>query len=212
MLRVLSYSKELETEKLMKEKEQKLRDNFKGIDRAKTTKTLSIPRNSRQHSHQEAGHKWQAHQEERGPQTQILFLVQNVAYDNKFMTDYEVVKDQLPEEWHRVPTKPLHPKKIPVQTAQKKTTPSETRRTGQVAARMVSYGRQDRKVEQNKPQNVWARHQASQREDWEELHSPEGTEEGREEEAEGTDRQEVGDEGWETQLRLQARQPHHHRR
>ena len=50
---------------------------------------------------------------------------------------------------------------------------------------MVSYGRQDRKVEQNKPQNVWARHQASQREDWEELHSPEGTEEGREEEAEG---------------------------
>ena len=103
--------------------------------------------------------------------TQILFLVQNVAYDNKFMTDYEVVKDQLPEEWHRVPTKPLHPKKIPVQTAQKKTTPSETRRTGQVAARMVSYGRQDRKVEQNKPQNVWARHQASQREDWEELPS-----------------------------------------
>ena len=43
--------------------------------------------------------------------TQILFLVQNVAYDNKFMTDYEVVKDQLPEEWHLVPTKPLHPKK-----------------------------------------------------------------------------------------------------
>ena len=127
--------------------------------------------------------------------TQILFLVQNVAYDNKFMIDYEVVKDQLPEEWHLVPTKPPHPKKIPVQTAQKKTTPSETRRTGQVAARMVSYGRQDRKVEQNKPQNVWARHQASQREDWEELHSPEGTEEGREEEAEGTDRQEVGDEG-----------------
>ena len=34
-----------------------------------------------------------------------------MAYDNKFMTDYEVVKDQLPEEWHRVPTKPLHPKK-----------------------------------------------------------------------------------------------------
>ena len=87
------------------------------------------------------------------------------------MIDYEVVKDQLPEEWHLVPTKPLHPKKIPVQTAQKRTTPSETRRTGQVAARMVSYGRQDRKVEQNKPQNVWARHQASQREDWEELPS-----------------------------------------
>ena len=127
--------------------------------------------------------------------TQIPFLVQNVAYDNKFMIDYEVVKDQLPEEWHLVPTKPPHPKKIPVQTAQKRTTPSETRRTGQVAARMVSYGRQDRKVEQNKPQNVWARHQASQREDWEELPSPEGTEEGREEETEGTDRQEVGDEG-----------------
>ena len=169
MLRVLSYNKELETEKLMKEKEQKFRDDFKGIDRAKITKTRSIPRNNRQHSHQEAGHK--------------------------FMIDHEVDKDQLPEEWHLVPTKPLHPKKIPVQTAQKKTTPSETRRTGQVAARMVSYGRQDRKVEQNKPQNVWARHQASQREDWEELHSPEGTEEGREEEAEGTDRQEVGDEG-----------------
>ena len=118
-----------------------------------------------------------------------------MAYDNKFMIDYEVVKDQLPEEWHLVPTKPPHPKKIPVQTAQKRTTPSETRRTGQVAARMVSYGRQDRKVEQNKPHNVWARHQASQCEDWEELHSPEGTEEGREEEAEGTDRQEVGDEG-----------------
>ena len=51
--------------------------------------------------------------EEGGPQrgwlrskTQILFLVQNVAYDNKFMIDYEVVKDQLPEEWHLVPTKP----------------------------------------------------------------------------------------------------------
>ena len=38
MLRVLSYNKELETEKLMKEKEQKFRDNFKGIDRAKITK------------------------------------------------------------------------------------------------------------------------------------------------------------------------------
>ena len=57
--------------------------------------------------------------------TQILFLVQNVAYDNKFMTDYEVVKDQLPEEWHRVPTKPLHPKKLPVQTAQKAKLPPE---------------------------------------------------------------------------------------
>ena len=38
MLRVLSYNKELETEKLMKEKEQKFRDDFKGIDRAKITK------------------------------------------------------------------------------------------------------------------------------------------------------------------------------
>ena len=57
MLLVLSYNKELETEKLMKEKEQKLRDNFKGDDRAKITKTWSIPRNSRQHSHQEAEHK-----------------------------------------------------------------------------------------------------------------------------------------------------------
>ena len=56
-LRVLSYKKELETEKLMKEKEQKFRDDFKGIDRAKITKTRSIPRNNRQHSHQEAGHK-----------------------------------------------------------------------------------------------------------------------------------------------------------
>ena len=120
--------------------------------------------------------------------TQILFLVQNVAYDNKFIIDYEVVKDQLPEEWHLVPTKPPHPKKIPVQTAQKKTTPSETRRTGQVAARMVSYGGQDRKVEQNKPQNVWARHQASQREDWEELPSR-----------------------VQLKMHLQARQPHHHR-
>ena len=53
MLRVLSYNKELETEKLMKEKEQKFRDDFKGIDRAKITKTRSIPRNSRQ----EAEHK-----------------------------------------------------------------------------------------------------------------------------------------------------------
>ena len=57
MLRVLSYNKELETEKLMKEKDQKFRDDFKGIDRAKITKTRSIPRNNRQHSHQEAGHK-----------------------------------------------------------------------------------------------------------------------------------------------------------
>ena len=57
--------------------------------------------------------------------TQILFLVQNVAYDNKFMIDYEVVKDQLPEEWHLVPTKPPHPKKIPVQTAQKAKLPPE---------------------------------------------------------------------------------------
>ena len=57
MLRELSYNKELETEKLMKEKEQKLRDNFKGIDRAKITKTRSTPRDSRQHSHQEAGHQ-----------------------------------------------------------------------------------------------------------------------------------------------------------
>ena len=55
--------------------------------------------------------------------TQILFLVQNVAYDNKFMIDYEVVKDQLPEEWHRVPTKPLHPKKIPVQTGTEEANP-----------------------------------------------------------------------------------------
>ena len=38
MLWVLSYNKELETEKLMKEKEQKFRDDFKGIDRAKITK------------------------------------------------------------------------------------------------------------------------------------------------------------------------------
>ena len=35
---VLSYNKELETEKLMKEKEQKLRDDFKGVDLAKTTR------------------------------------------------------------------------------------------------------------------------------------------------------------------------------
>ena len=48
--------------------------------------------------------------------TQILFLVQNVAYDNKFMSDYEVVKDQLPEERHLAPTKLLHPKKMTVQT------------------------------------------------------------------------------------------------
>ena len=38
MLRVLSYNKELETEKLMKEKEQKLRDDFKGVDLTKTTR------------------------------------------------------------------------------------------------------------------------------------------------------------------------------
>ena len=37
MLLVLSYNKELETEKLMKKKEQKLRDNFKDDDRAKIT-------------------------------------------------------------------------------------------------------------------------------------------------------------------------------
>ena len=35
----MSYNKELETEKLMmKEKEQKLRDDFKGVDLAKTTR------------------------------------------------------------------------------------------------------------------------------------------------------------------------------
>lgn len=38
MLRVLSYNKELETEKLMKEKEQKFRDNFKGIDSSQDNK------------------------------------------------------------------------------------------------------------------------------------------------------------------------------
>ena len=43
MLRVLSYNKELETEKLMKEKEQKFRDDFKGIDRAKITKNKEHP-------------------------------------------------------------------------------------------------------------------------------------------------------------------------
>ena len=42
MLRVLSYNKELETEKLMKEKEQKLRDNFKGVDRAVITKNTRL--------------------------------------------------------------------------------------------------------------------------------------------------------------------------
>ena len=52
-----------------------------------------------------------------------------MAYDNKFMIDYEVVKDQLPEEWHLVPTKPLHPKKIPVQTAQRRRPSTQTRRT-----------------------------------------------------------------------------------
>ena len=69
--------------------------------------------------------------------TQILFLVQNVAYDNKFMIDYEVVKDQLPEEWHLVPTKPPHPKKIPVQTAQRRRPSTQTRRTGQFATRLI---------------------------------------------------------------------------
>ena len=43
MLLVLSYNKELETEKLMKKKEQKLRDNFKGVDRAKITKYTEHP-------------------------------------------------------------------------------------------------------------------------------------------------------------------------
>ena len=42
MLRVLSYNKELETEKLMKEKEQKFRDNFKGIDRIKKAQDSSF--------------------------------------------------------------------------------------------------------------------------------------------------------------------------
>ena len=162
--------------------------------------------------------------------TQILFLVQNVAYDNKFMIDYEVVKDQLPEEWHLVPTKPPHPKKIPVQTAQKAKLPPEWSamedRTGRWSKTSPRTSGPDIKpanvmeatkeetaaaVEKMKSEfahvhdyldgktetshNVRKRHQASQREDWEELPSPEGTEEGREEEAEGTDRQGVGDEG-----------------
>ena len=100
MLRVLSYNKELETEKLMKEKEQKLREPPRGW-----APTTSRPK--RKEDHNEVGH---------GAKTQILFLVQNVAYDDKFVVDYEVVKDQLPEERHLVPTKPLHPKKMTVQT------------------------------------------------------------------------------------------------
>ena len=42
MLRVLSYNKEFKTEKLMKEKEQKFRDNFKGIDRVKKAQDSSF--------------------------------------------------------------------------------------------------------------------------------------------------------------------------
>ena len=44
-----------------------------------------------------------------------------MAYDDKFVIDYEVVKDQLPEERHLVPTKPLHPKKMTVQTGTEET-------------------------------------------------------------------------------------------
>ncbi len=90
MLLVLSYNKELETEKLMKEKEQKLRDNFKGVDRAKITKKYKI---------------------EHGASlvTAVSIAIKRLDTSDKptkRKEDHnEVVKDQLPEERHLAPIK-----------------------------------------------------------------------------------------------------------